>query len=166
MNGGWFWWCPKQGQQWLSSEDFQKLWRFTYHYFTTERKLDNLLWVYSAAVQFDSEQQSAVHYYPGNPFADVVGLDWYTDRPHGEALKSYQELVGLGRPIGLTEFGPATRRDGSFDVAPVIPTLRQHYPQLSFTLFWHNWPGAKMALIEQTGAEEFLRDESVLSRKK
>jgi hypothetical protein len=45
IDGGWFWWTDKD-----TPENTAKLWRMMYDYLTCTRKLDNLIWVYSAGV--------------------------------------------------------------------------------------------------------------------
>ncbi|MHC4538632.1 MAG: glycosyl hydrolase, partial [Planctomycetota bacterium] len=45
IDGGWFWWTDKD-----TPENTARLWRLMYDYLTHTRKLDNLIWVYSAGV--------------------------------------------------------------------------------------------------------------------
>ena len=45
IDGGWFWWTDKK-----KPENTAALWRLMYDHFTRTRKLDNLIWVYSAGV--------------------------------------------------------------------------------------------------------------------
>ncbi len=153
MNGGWFWWCPEHQGRWLPPEDFIALWRDMFRYFTDVKGLDNLLWVYSAAVQTDKQQPSATYYYPGDDYVDIVGLDWYLNKDVAELdqFGSYSQLVGLNKPFGLTEFGPGEQRDGSFDNGLLLEVFRR-YPATRFCLAWHSWPQNKIALIDQQRA--------------
>jgi mannan endo-1,4-beta-mannosidase len=43
MNGGWFWWGHRQGE-----DGYNKLWRMMYDRFTNHHNLNNLIWVWNA----------------------------------------------------------------------------------------------------------------------
>ena len=68
MNGDWFWWGGQKPEVMI------RLWRQMFDYFTKTKHLNNLLWVYSPG----SGTRTAA-YYPGDRYADLVGLDTYTD---------------------------------------------------------------------------------------
>jgi mannan endo-1,4-beta-mannosidase len=148
MNGGWFWWCPEHKTKFPRRDEFVAIWRDMFHYFTEVKKLDNLLWVYSAAVQTDPDEPSADHYYPGAKYVDITGLDWYmTEIGELDRYGSYSQMVALGKPTGLTEFGPGEKRDGTFSHENLVAAC-QRYPKLRFYVFWHSWPGAHVALVD------------------
>ncbi len=90
MNGGWFWWGGQDPQV------FQRLWRQMFDYFTQTKKLNNLLWVYGP-----NHGQKTAAYYAGDRYVDVVGLDAYTDYVDREHIKGYEEIVALGKPLGI-----------------------------------------------------------------
>ena len=164
MNGGWFWWCPNQNGEWPSPNLFRALWIDLFRYFTVEKKLDNLIWVYAPAVQKGDGEKSAIEYYPGDKYVDVVGLDWYMDEVHElDRHGSYSQLAQLGKPMGLTEFGPLTHRDGKFDGRQLLRALEQ-YPQLTFFLCWHSWPGNQVALVDLKNGAEVMAHPRVLAR--
>jgi mannan endo-1,4-beta-mannosidase len=165
MNGGWFWWGFQERGKWMPRDDFVQLWQGMFRYLTEERQLDNLLWVYAPAVQTSSELKPVLHYYPGDQFVDIVGLDWYSDKlteldSHG----SYQQLRSLHKPLGLTEFGPERQRDGSFDNLTLVSALQSRYPGIGFFMFWHSWPAARIAIVDQRRARALMRHPYVLSR--
>ena len=165
MNGGWFWWCARYSDgTWTGRREFRALWQQMYRYFE-RRGLDNLLWVYAPAVQTSSEQRSVTHYYPGAEFVDVVGLDWYDDHLQDlDSHGSYRQLAALGKPMGLTEVGPLAHRTGDFDNLAVVRAMRNH-PRLGFALFWHSWPGASVAAVDNTNVAELVAHPHVVTFK-
>ena len=165
MKGGWFWWCPERDGQWPAADRFGVIWRDMFEYFTKEKELDNLLWVYSPAVQTQGHHRSAAYYYPGAEFVDLVSLDWYTDNlSELDRYGSYTQLAGLDKPMGLAEFGPLTQRDGSFDSLRVVQVVADH-PKLRFIQFWHSWPNNKMSIIDQQNAADLMKRSEVIDRR-
>jgi mannan endo-1,4-beta-mannosidase len=165
MNGGWFWWGRDKGRRGLSAEEYVRLWKELFEFFTVERKLNNLLWVYSPAVQTGPEMAPVLDYYPGDQYVDVVALDWYDDRYEGlDAHGSYTQLASLQKPMGLAEVGPLKLRDGSFDNLTLLQRLRAAYPRLGFFVFWHSWPGAKVAIVDHRRPAELMQHELVIDR--
>jgi len=71
IDGGWFWWTDKK-----DPENTAALWRMMFDHFTHGRKLDNLIWVYSAGVgKKDAEERKG--FYPGPEYVDISGIDVY-----------------------------------------------------------------------------------------
>lgn len=74
IDGGWFWWTDRQ-----KPENTAQLWRMMFDYFTSERQLNNLIWVYSAGV--GNREKKPVEYrwrfYPGAKYVDIAGIDIY-----------------------------------------------------------------------------------------
>ncbi len=74
MNGTWFWW----GIDHTSAESYQKLWRHTVAYLRDEKKLTNLLYVYSPdAISRLERKEDFFNWYPGDDYVDIIGLDDY-----------------------------------------------------------------------------------------
>ena len=71
IDGGWFWWTDKE-----TPENTAQLWRIMYDYFTHVRKLDNLIWVYSAGVGNKTAEYRR-RFYPGTGYVDISGIDIY-----------------------------------------------------------------------------------------
>jgi mannan endo-1,4-beta-mannosidase len=165
MNGNWFWWGKQVGNQGLDRDEFAQLWQDMFEYFTVERKLDNLLWVYSPNVQTGREIASVTKYYPGDQYVDIVAMDWYDDRfMNLNAFGSYSQLASLGKPMGLAEVGPQNQRDGSFDNLVLLQRLKKDYPKLGFFVFWHSWTGANVAMIDNIRPVDMMQHELVLDR--
>ena len=102
MNGVWFWWCAKPGEN-----GFKKLWIMTYDYLTRVHGLDNLLWVWNTNAPRDKQGDEAgpyADYSPGSEYVDILGADVYHrdyKQSHHDDLKA---LAG-GKPIALGEVG-------------------------------------------------------------
>ena len=71
IDGGWFWWTDKD-----RPENTAQLWRIMYDLFTHTRKLDNLIWVYSAGVGKKTFEERR-RFYPGAAYVDISGIDIY-----------------------------------------------------------------------------------------
>lgn len=143
MNGDWFWWGARE------PEAFIGVWRHMFDHFTRTRGLDNLLWVYSP-----NHGARTAAYYPGARYADLVGLDAYTDDVDPEHIRGYPEVAALGKPFGFTEFGPHGSRDppGDYDYRRFIEGIGRHFPHAVFFMSWNaNW-----SLARNTHTTEFL----------
>ncbi len=125
MNGVWFWWGNKKGENGIS-----KLWKMMYDRFTNYHHLDNLLWVWGANgmrdIPFD-EAYDYKDYYPGANYVDILGADVY----HADyEQKDYNELLKLanGKPIALTETGELPN-----------PEILSVQPQWTWFMVWTSW---------------------------
>lgn len=148
-------------------EVFKNLWRHMFCYFTYEKGLDNLLWVYAAANVGGWGGPPADSVYPGDDYVDIVGIDVYSNdfKCSGDA---YARLTALGKPFALTEVGPAhgkkAEADGSWDNMGLLNIIRTEYPRTVYALYWHSWPGAKMALVDNQNADKLMNDSWAISR--
>ena len=88
IDGGWFWWTDQE-----KPENTAALWRFMFDYFTKERKLHNLIWVYASALRCGKGKEGVTNvemrkrFYPGAAYVDIAGIDVYPS--------SY---IGIGTP--------------------------------------------------------------------
>lgn len=166
MNGDFFWWSfGEQGR--ASKEEYTKLWIHMFHYFTDEKKLHNLLWVYSpAASMWENGVKDTDYYYPGDAFVDIVGLDYYNNdtsqlNNHGNVDK----LMKLGKPFGLTEVGADSRR--GFDNVVFLDELKEHYPEIAYMLYWTGWSNfgvaTKRAIIENKNPDSIMNDPAIIT---
>ncbi|MEM8680438.1 MAG: glycosyl hydrolase, partial [Planctomycetota bacterium] len=162
MNGGWFWWGSHHEGKWLPPEQFRRLWQVTHQILTQEDDLDHLLWVYAPNVNDGGTRQPADHYYPGAAWVDLTALDWYTDAPRWDDIRSsYGELARLGKPIGISEFGPA---EGPFDNRQFLDFLNESPQPWAFFSYWHSWEGADVAIVDHPHAAELLLHPQVVNR--
>ena len=171
MNGDFFWWSAGRDAGWATPEDFRALWRDMFDYLSREKGLNNLLWVYAPSYQSNEGLKPVLHYYPGNEYVDVVGLDYYENTLDQLDMRgSYRNLVALGKPFALTEVGPAfwlsAHPRGRFDTRLVIDGIRRKFPATTYFVFWQGWSSmmlnVKMGLVENQFARELLNDPWVL----
>ncbi len=57
--------------------EYQTVWIDLFNYFSKEKNLDNLLWVYAPGYAATNVSL----YYPGDDYVDIVALDVYVDDP-------------------------------------------------------------------------------------
>jgi mannan endo-1,4-beta-mannosidase len=120
IDGGWFWWTDRE-----TPENTAGLWRLIFDYYVNERKLDNLIWVYNAALKTpkgrDVEQVDLRRrYYPGAQYVDIAGIDiyanqWYGWPPYQQSAypKAFRiaEQVAPGKMLALSESGAIPNPD-------------------------------------------------------
>ncbi|MDZ7261401.1 MAG: glycoside hydrolase family 26 protein [candidate division KSB1 bacterium] len=98
MNGDWFWWGKKSGDN-----GYKKLYRMLFERLVHFHGLNNLIWVYNANEVKDNVD-SYEKYFPGHDIVDILATDVYTE---GFNQKNYDELLALAgdKPIALGEVG-------------------------------------------------------------
>jgi len=98
MNGGWFWWGKKEGDN-----GYKKLWRMMFDRFINFHGLNNLIWVYNTN-EFKEGVDPHNTYYPGNDYVDILATDVYSE---GFNQVNYDQLLALAgdKPIALGEVG-------------------------------------------------------------
>jgi mannan endo-1,4-beta-mannosidase len=125
MNGIWFWWGDKQGD-----DGFAKLWKIMHERYTHHHQLNNLVWVWNPNGPRDWEDDQAYDYhlyYPGHDYVDVLAADIYKNdfkQSHHDDLLA----LGEGKPIALGEVG-------------VIPTpeIIGQQPHWTWFMCWATW---------------------------
>jgi mannan endo-1,4-beta-mannosidase len=117
MNGNWFWWGGRPGENGSAA-----LYRQLYDRFVHLHHLNNLVWVWN--VNSPGENAGAIgSYFPGSNYVDVVTMDIY-----GEFKQSYyDDMIALAddKPIALAEVG-------------AIPTLEvlASQPRWAYFMMW------------------------------
>jgi mannan endo-1,4-beta-mannosidase len=151
MNGGWFWWGAKP------PADFVALWRHMFGYFTGVKRLHNLIWIYSPNMG-----ANAGDYYPGDGYADMVGLDAYTDFIDADHIPGFPALLKTGKPAGFGEFGPhgPSKPPGTYNYTKFSAGLASSFPQAAFFMAWND----KWSPANNLDAREFYNDPSIVSR--
>lgn len=152
MNGGWFWWGAQE------PADFIALWRHMFDYFTHKKGLHNLIWAWGP----NHGQKHADLYYPGDAYADLIGLDAYTEHINPDKIVGFDRLAKIKKPVGLTEFGPhgASNPPGNFDFRRLLDGIEKNFPQLRHFLCWNE----KWNPAENRFAKEFYNDPRVITR--
>jgi len=150
MNGRWFWWGG------ADKEDYVALWRHMFDYFTKEKGLNNLLWVYSPSGDRGTYLQPE-HFYPGDGYCDVIGIDNYTDDVD---WWGYEKLLEYGKPFGAAEFGPGNASIGAYDYSRVMPIVAERFPRTSFIMIW----GFRRSFLNNQGGPAFLEHPWIITR--
>ena len=92
--GTWFWWGAK------GSGVARELYRLMFEYYTGEKNLHNLLWVWNSDVQGS---------YPGDSYVDVVSMDVYLPEYRAtDYAENYEKLITATSPekvAALAEIG-------------------------------------------------------------
>ncbi len=151
MNGGWFWWGAQE------PKDFVVVWRQMFDYFTQSKGLHNLIWVYSP-----NHMDNAANFYPGDAYADLVGIDAYTDDIDPKHIQGYPTVSALNKPFGFTEFGPhgPEHPPGDYDYRRFLTGLETNFSRSRFFLSWDD----KWNPAENQFAHEFYNDPRVITR--
>ena len=126
MNGMWFWYGNRQGENGII-----KLWRIMYDRYTNLHGLNNLLWVWNANAPRDWKDDEAYPYelfYPGEEYVDVLAADIYKadyKQSHHDQLVE----LGKGKVIALGEVG-----------ALPTPEILKQQPEWTWFMCWAHFP--------------------------
>jgi mannan endo-1,4-beta-mannosidase len=118
MNGAWFWWGKKTGDN-----GYRKLYRMMFDRLVRMHGLNNLIWVFNG-----NEVREGIDpyepYFPGHDVVDVLATDVYRG---GFAQHDYDQLIALAgdKPIALGEVGPI----------PTVDVLRAQ-PRWTWFMSW------------------------------
>ncbi|MFW6277157.1 MAG: glycosyl hydrolase [Prolixibacteraceae bacterium] len=123
MNGGWFWWGKRTGEN-----GYKKLWRILYDRLTNYHKLNNLIWVWNANELRGNNVVSYEDYYPGHDVVDLLATDVYTGNYDKRNYDALHELAD-GRPIAIGECGPVPTQE-----------LLNNQPEWVWFMIWARFP--------------------------
>lgn len=99
MNGKWFWWGQKPGE-----DGYMKLYRMLFDRLVNYHKINNLLWVFNANEITGSHVHPYSDFYPGAEYVDILATDVYRGNYQQSDYESLLELAN-GKPIALGEVG-------------------------------------------------------------
>lgn len=146
MNGTWFWWCDKKGE-----DGIIKLWKTMYERFANYHKLNNLIWVWNANAPRDWENNEAYAYnlyYPGNDYVDILATDIYK----GDYLQSHHDQLlelGQGKLIALGECG-------------ILPTP-EILEQMNQFVWFMDWANFIWRVNKREDVKRLYQDERVIT---
>ena len=167
MNGDWFWWSYGESGR-TSKGEYAKLWKHMFDYFTKDKELHNLLWIYSPNATLGySEIKSVDYYYPGDEYVDIIGMDYYwNDMTKVNEDSSYDALVRLNKPVGFAEIG-AQRKSG-FNNPMIIKAIDKKFPQMVFEIHWQGWTNlgflhTQRGIVENKNPKEFMNDSLIIT---
>ncbi len=137
MNGAWFWWGKKEGD-----DGYKKLWQMMFDRFVNFHGLDNLIWVYNTN-EFKEGVDPHGTYYPGDEYVDILATDVYSE---GFNQVNYDQLLELAgdKPIALGEVG----------TPPTLEKLREQ-PKWTWFMRWGE-PSGRGGVAELFSSEEVL----------
>lgn len=129
MNNNTYWWgtgASDVDDDFEGAELYTDVWEHMFNRFK-DKGINNLLWVYSPIADSGSDH-SVTWAYPGDGFVDVVAGIARNDQL---TIAGYSDMVELGRPIAMAEYGPsAASADVTSDLAE--PTARGRFDNLSY----------------------------------
>jgi mannan endo-1,4-beta-mannosidase len=168
MNGNWFWWGVASHPN--DPAPYINLIRDMYVFFTKDKGLDNLLWVYSPNAGGNSDWLKPVDWlYPGNDYVDIVAGTAYND---ALTIADYVAYVKMGKPMGMGEFGPDSTgtfaKTGTFDDRKYLEVIKNNYPCVAYWVSWHNWDNgdgtqALMSINKNLNANELLASDGIIT---
>lgn len=138
---------------------YKKIWRHMFKYFSEEKKLDNLVWVWGGGGTHSLDM------YPGPEYVDLVGFSHYgseTVRPGNE----YEHMLKYNKPIAFTEFGPGGSEEPAYDNLNLIRAVREQYPMMISATYWHSWTGVRTAIADCRNVEALMNHPWVIDRDK
>ncbi len=138
-------------------DEYKAIWRHMFKYFSEEKKLDNLVWVWGGGGTHSLEM------YPGPEYVDMVGFSHYgseTVRPGNE----YEHMLKYGKPISFTEFGPGGQEEPAYDNLNLIRAVREQYPMMVSATYWHSWHGVRTAIADCRNVEALMNHPWVMDR--
>ncbi len=122
-----------------------QLWRYTIHYFKTEKNIHHLLYAFNTDKFYSGAE--FLERYPGDAFIDIIGFDIYQK----DAIKENQAFARfLGHDMdmldsialahhkipALTEFGYNKVPDSTWWTKVFFPTIASR--QIVYALAWRN----------------------------
>lgn len=151
QNGTFFWWghngatgAALQARQ----AAWTKVWADMVAELTVRRGLKNLLFVFGTNQVNYAEVAPPLTYYPGDTLVDMTSIDVYDEQldlaGSSRGLQYYQDLVGLGKPFGLSEFGQSFNGNGTganaaaWDARTLARRLRDSYKRAVFATAWYS----------------------------
>ena len=125
MNGDWFWWGKKAGEN-----GYKKLYRMLFDRLVKFHGLNNLLWVYDAN-ELRENVDPYDTYFPGQDVVDILAIDVYRN---GFSQGDYDSLLAVAgdKPVALGEVG-----------SPPTPEVLQREPRWTWFMEWGE-PGGSL----------------------
>jgi mannan endo-1,4-beta-mannosidase len=169
MNGVWFWWGIDSHR--TDPGPYIRVFRAMHDYFTNDKGLDNLIWVYSPTSTYGNETVTnyvfrAVDWaYPGDNYVDIIAGTNYSD---DMSISDYGTYVKMGKPLGIAEYGPNSDgpyfKSGTWDLSRIIELIQNDYPRIAFWVCWHSYPGSSWSMVSNLNADILLANSFVIKR--
>lgn len=166
MNGNWFWWGMSEPMSDASA--YIAVWQHMHSYFSEQKKLDNLLWVYSPNKTIKLNlwtKRSALWAFPGANFVDVISPTSYDDNLD---IPDYELIQQTGLTLGVAEYGPSLPGKGSLDNALYAQRLLNDYPGIAYWVSWHSYPlsentFSRLSIADNLNVKDLFENKAILS---
>lgn len=99
--GRWFWWGR-------DAEGCNELWRVMYDRLVNHHKLNNLIWVWTQAAEWNKPYSEGYKWYPGDEYVDIVSIDVYNNNSASNIYRTCYKFLKDSSPnklVALTECG-------------------------------------------------------------
>jgi mannan endo-1,4-beta-mannosidase len=168
MNGNWFWWGMQSHPN--DPSPYANVYKHMRDYFTNEKQLNNLIWVYSPNASFGEGNTSTWNRtvdwaYPGDAYVDIIAGTNYADNL---VIGDYAKYISMKKPLGMAELGPTiggpAAKAGSWDTSQIIAKIKTSYPRISYWVSWHSYPGESWSLIANKNYDILMNDPGVINR--
>jgi mannan endo-1,4-beta-mannosidase len=176
MAGTHFWWGANLPLS--EASGYVALWRDMHRYFTEEKQLNNLLWVFSPEAH-DRAGRDVFWAYPGDDVVDVIAPTRYS---LALDIPSYKTLSARARaarkPLAMGEYGPPVWGEGFLPVLPSAPLifdakkysrLLTDYPDVAYWVSWHSYyvdaeKISRLSLSDSAFTKELFLKPGILNR--
>ena len=164
MNASWYWWGISSHPS--DPEPFIRVYRAMHDYFSNEKGLDNLIWIYSPTSTYGNNTRTSSMFravdwtYPGDDYVDIIAGTNYAD---DMSISDYAVYVTMGKPLGIAEYGPVDL-SGNWDTSRIIKRIKNDYPRIAFWVCWHSYPESSWSLVSNLNADILLADPYVINR--
>lgn len=148
FDGSWFWW----GADFCTPEEFKIAFKFTVDYLKTTKGVHNVLYSFGPDNSYDT-QDKYLSRYPGDTYADVLGIDNYWDLRNGTG-QAGADLANLKLKVvsdlAKTKVKIAAMTETGYQITPtnapipgwfsnyVYSTLTNNSVEVAFVMFWGN----------------------------
>lgn len=142
---------------------YKDLWIHLFNYFTYEKKLNNLLWVYAPE---GARVPHPIEKYPGDDYVDFVGFDLYRDThiyplPDSDpSFEIYDFLINRNKPFVFGEVGLHRNKAGNFDTEEILRAIEDYFPK---TVAFQAWCG-RWSLSSNPNAKSLLDNKLIVNR--
>jgi mannan endo-1,4-beta-mannosidase len=142
FDGGWFWW----GAPHCTREEFTALWRFTVGYLRDSLDVHNFIYAFSPDNKFNTEAEF-LDRYPGDEWADMVGMDNYGDMGRdGYRLDVAEQKLKIvsdyaqrkGKLAAFTETGLESIPNERWWNDVLLKVMKENGKRLCYVLVWRN----------------------------
>lgn len=177
MNGAHFWWGIATPMD--DATAYTSLWRDMHNYFTNEKQLHNLLWVYSPgpSVYLADENLTRDGFwgYPGDDYVDVIAPTAYDAQL---TVQDYSLFSDYPKPLAMAEYGPALWGPDyseyvledplTFDATRYATRLLNDYPRIAYWVSWHSYyvdPPlmVRLSLADSNNTRQLFENPEVIS---